>query len=113
MIYRQFVERSKDVDVAPITQVCMTFNVDIKAVPETLRDEMSEWLYALVKQHYLENCKANSKECAEPPYTPKKIVSPKTGRMLITYNVVKNFPLDLQKIVMVYMMDCLEFLQKK
>jgi len=111
MIYQQFLERSKEADVGQITQVCMTFNVSIKTVSEELRDEMSEWLYSLVEQHHSDS--SSDKDCEVPPYSPKKITSAKTGRMLITYNVVKDFPLVLQKVVMIYMTDCLAFLQKK
>ena|SRR5665648_356761 len=111
MIYQQFLERSKEADIGQLTQVCMTFNVTIKTIPEELRDEMSEWLYSLVEQHHLES--SGAVECEVPPYSPKKITSAKTGRMLITYNVVKDFPLVLQKVAMIYMMDCLAFLQKK
>lgn len=111
MIYRQYLARASEADVGQLTQVCATYNVRIKTAPEELRDEMSEWLYSFVEQHYLDS--SDAKEDGAPLYSPKSITSAKTGKMLITYNVAKEFPLMLQKVAMVYMMDCLAFLQKK
>lgn len=108
-MYQQYLDRSAQTDLGQLTQVCNTFNSRTKIIEETLRDEMSEWLYSLVLQHYMETTQHQS--CEEPPYAPKKITSSKTGKMLITYNVVKDFPLALQRIAMVYMLDCLTYLQ--
>ena len=103
-----FLERSKGVDISSIASVCQEFNQAIRSVSDELRDLFEEWFYALTLHHSVLSIGLDAVGDTAP-YTPKTVQARTSPNMLfLTYNVVKNFPAALQRVVFVYMSDCIK-----
>ena len=106
--YAVFLERSKGVDISSIASVCQDFNQAVRSASDELRNLFEEWFYVLTLHHSVLSVGLDAVGDTAP-YTPKTVQARSSLNILfLTYNVVKNFPSALQRVVFVYMSDCLK-----
>lgn len=88
-----------------IADVCARFGQCMKICDTKTRNLMSELLYVLTIHHK----KLSDGVYDETPYNPNLILLQNTNdEYCMVYDLEKNFPLTLQKVLNVYMLACIK-----
>lgn len=95
--------------IEAFSAVCVDFNHSLKLAEGRLRIDMSKRFYSLIMHYQIHTYGAQSYNKDLFLLSPRLIETSPTV-FCVTFDPVKDAPLELQKILNIYMRDCMEVL---